>query len=673
MALLLAVTSALSVALALGAHGDEAAAVADAGKPVPPSAAVPLVREGAALALSRHEERLYVASEELSSIRVFAAPGEATPHTVHAVPMPGAPANLAVLADDRVLVTVRDPGLLLVLRPEGETGLVETARVAIAADAWGLAVSPDGSTAYVTSAWTHVVTAVDIAEAKVRWTLDVSREPRGVVAHPRGPIYVSHLVSGDLTRIDVTGGVPVVHVVHLPLAPLRAPRHGTVEGSLGYALVLAPDGQRLFALRHALGAIGDPAWFGAAAADVLLVPDDIPLAPPRAPSLVESHVADSDASVYPQDPAIDPATGPIPMTTPAPFSQPRAAVYRPSTRTLLVAGEADRHVTELDALAPDPTLAEVRAIGVGYSEPYGGCVAPSGIALSADDSKAYVYCRASFDVAVLSLGSDADERDMSIGSDPLDYTASAGRILFYTGRREGLAADMACSGCHPEGRDDGHVWHEVDTTGVKGAAKVAAPRIFVGGSGTLDVGGAPRQTPMLAGRLASPGPYGWLGADADLVARITHGADLHRWSPWGGRSYEVRDRKAAIERIAKFVRVGLVPPPGSGTPLTPVQLQGKALFERSDVGCASCHVADTSAPAIVTRLPPLLVRPGFDEEDVPLKVPSLRFVGGTPPYLHDGSATTLLEVVERNRDRMGHTGQLTPDERIVLAAYLETL
>jgi hypothetical protein len=178
---------------------------------------------------------------------------------------------------------------------------------------------------------------------------------------------------------------------------------------------------------------------------------------------------------------------------------------------------------------------------------------------------------------------------------------------------------------------------------------------------------------MLAGRLASPGPYGWLGADADLVARITHGADLHRWSPWGGRSYEVRDRKAAIERIAKFVRVGLVPPPGSGTPLTPVQLQGKALFERSDVGCASCHVADTSAPAIVTRLPPLLVRPGFDEEDVPLKVPSLRFVGGTPPYLHDGSATTLLEVVERNRDRMGHTGQLTPDERIVLAAYLETL
>jgi mono/diheme cytochrome c family protein len=244
-------------------------------------------------------------------------------------------------------------------------------------------------------------------------------------------------------------------------------------------------------------------------------------------------------------------------------------------------------------------------------------------------------------------------------------------MLFYTARRAGLSEGVACSGCHPEGRDDGHVWHEVDTASVP-KPNLASDRIFVGGFGTIEIGGAPRQTPMLAGRLASPGPYGWLGEDVDLVARITHGAALHRWQPWYGRSYEVRDRKAAIERLARFIRVGLVPPPRVGTPPTPEQARGKALFENKEVGCSSCHLGD-GEPAMVTKLPKLPAREGFDDEDMPLKVPSLRFVGGTPPYLHDGSEPTLRQLLDDNHDRMGHTAQLSADDRAALAAYLETL
>jgi hypothetical protein len=351
----LAVTAVACALSALRARdAASAGAPADAGE-VPSSATtVPLVREGSPVVLSRHEERVIVASEELKSLRIISLVGD--PH-VRPVPMPGAPANLLVLPDDRVLATIRDPGLLLVLRPDAEAGLVEVARIPVAADAWGLALSADGATAYVTSAWTHTVTALDLAARRTRWTIDVPREPRGIVAHPSGPLYVSHLTAGVLTRIDVTGDTPASRPIDLPLSPLRAPRRGKVEGSLGYALALSPDGLRLFAPRHALGALGEPAWFGAATVDVMMVPGDTPLAPPRAPSLVEKHAADTDASVYPRDPAIDPARGPIPMTPPAPFTQPRAIVYRRADRTLVVAGEGDRSLTVLDAGPPGTSRA----------------------------------------------------------------------------------------------------------------------------------------------------------------------------------------------------------------------------------------------------------------------------------------------------------------------------
>jgi hypothetical protein len=458
---------------------------------------------------------------------------------------------------------------------------------------------------------------------------------------------------------------------------LRTPRVGTVDASLGYSLALSPDGHRLFAARQALGVVGNPAWFGAATVDVLLVPEDAPLAPSRATTLIEKRpsapapvASDAGATPSPTE------SLPMPNQDTAMFSQPRALVFRSSTRTLLVAGEGDPGVTELDAFAPDPTLHPVR----GPLTNVDGCVAPSAIALSEDEQLVFLYCRGSFEVRM--LGKDGSERDVryAIGREPLDPVAAAGRKLFYTAHRDGLSGGLACSGCHPEGRDDGHVWHEIDRSTVPAANRAGmAPRIFVGGDGTVEVGGLPRQTPMLAGRLASPGPYGWLGQDADLPARIATGATLHRWSDWAPATFngpikrQRADLTIAIERIARFVRTGLVPPPRGDSPPTAVELRGKTLFESRDVGCAACHVGDDGLPAMVVKLAKLPRRVGFDDEDAPLKVPSLRFVSGTPPYLHDGSAATLSELVERNGDRMGHTEQLSAEDRAALVAYLETL
>src|SRR6185437_6751182 len=110
-----------------------------------PTAPAPLLRrEGGALALGLGEPALYVADEDHGVVRRVPLPlaahrdaaadagaadgGVAAAEGVEAVPVPGAPAQVLPL-EGRVLVTVRDPGLLLVLKRDAGKGLVESARV----------------------------------------------------------------------------------------------------------------------------------------------------------------------------------------------------------------------------------------------------------------------------------------------------------------------------------------------------------------------------------------------------------------------------------------------------------------------------------------------------------------------------------------------------------------
>ena len=92
------------------------------------------------------------------------------------------------------------------------------------------------------------------------------------------------------------------------------------------------------------------------------------------------------------------------------------------------------------------------------------------------------------------------------------------------------------------------------------------------------------------------------------------------------------------------------------------------------VGVAARDASDTFTNLQVGSLGDPPSRQGFaDEDDRLFKTPSLLYVGGTPPYYHDGHAATLEELVEKNHDRMGHTDHLKPAERAALVAFLRTL
>jgi hypothetical protein len=721
---------ALSLALWLTGCGDPPAtsggatpsasttASASVEAPLPPApAAEPIT--GGAIALAG--ERVLVADEERSALWSLALP--LTQGQAKRINLPGPPAQIAVVGE-RVLVTIRDPGLLVAL---DQATLKETARVALAPDAWGLAVSADRQTAVVSSAWTHQVSAVSLGALELRWTTNVAREPRAVVIPSNGDrVYVSHAVGAALTRIDgLAGAAPKVKRVALPPSPSRAPRGETLSASFGMAAVMSPTQDRLFVARQALGALGrvwPGSWAGAGTVDALLLADDTPLAPSRAAKKVHrlddfvdnakyAHHPDADASVYIEHRFLGGEHGPLPFTEEVPFAQPAAMAYRQSTNTLLVASQGTDMLVELDALALEPALHRIKLypLGAGYGRELRLAkmgAAPSAIALSPDETTAYVWCRASFDVLAVPLvavaehsGNVAPQR-LRVGEEdplleglakndpkrPFREAAAVGRRHFYNALDEGTTGRMSCNGCHPDGRDDGHVWLEVEPLRAEDGSHT-----FVGGTGIAALNRPRkkgetrhwfeqevhrprlRQTVMLAGRVADKRRFGWLAESEDLVARIAAGFDLHRWH---GRWDDVTGSSEGRSRaLAAFLLRGLVPPPRPDGELSETEKHGKKLFEDDRVGCAACHLPSSgysNGVATKVRLPDATAGM-INETGLSFLTPPLAYVGGTPPYLHDGSVATLEALIHENDDRMGKTNHLSAADRAALVAFLRTL
>jgi mono/diheme cytochrome c family protein len=347
-----------------------------------------------------------------------------------------------------------------------------------------------------------------------------------------------------------------------------------------------------------------------------------------------------------------------------------------------VASEGNDELVELDSRALDPSLAVRRVYALG-GEPDPGvaiatrCAAPSGIVLSEDESTAHVYCRATFSLATVPLAREDGAEPgaithRAIASDPLDAQENRGRRLFYNARDPIVSGGLGCAGCHPEGRDDGQVWHEATFTTAAGdnANFVGLPDDV---PPEAKKKGVPRRTPLLADRLGGGGPFGWRGESKDLDARLKAGFGLHRWG--GIPPHEPANLDARTQLVIGFLRRGLLAPPRDAHEPTAQEQRGRELFNDGRTQCSSCHPLD--AGSTTRALVPLPERPtlaGYDREGaVAYKTPSLHHLAGRAPYFHDGSAPSLEELIEKNNDRMGKTNHLDAGDRAALVAFLRSL
>ena len=191
-----------------------------------------------------------------------------------------------------------------------------------------------------------------------------------------------------------------------------------------------------------------------------------------------------------------------------------------------------------------------------------------------------------------------------------------GHSLFH----EAVGTGATCAGCHPEGGDDGHVWQ-------------------------FDVG--PRRSQTLTGGILDTAPFHWTG-DVPASDQVMAGTFVNRM---GG----VMPRD---EEIASFERwVDALPAtPAPAVDHTAAQ-RGEALF--SSAGCTDCH----NGPKL-TNNDTLNVGTG-----IMAQVPALYEVAYHAPYLHDGRAPTLQDLLGMH----GDAGTLTESERDDLAEYLTSL
>lgn len=293
------------------------------------------------------------------------------------------------------------------------------------------------------------------------------------------------------------------------------------------------------------------------------------------------------------------------------------------SNAIFVAAAAEASPSAVPRFGGLPGRGGVRRVSADRLAPTPRCTAPEdpfartdaviGVAVRPGSGEVVAHFR---DPGMLRLADAADvtggERVALSGGRAEDL----GHALFH----EAAGSGATCAGCHPEGGDDGHVWQ-------------------------LDVG--PRRTQTLTGGILDTAPFHWAGDLEDMSAVMD--------STFVGRMGGAMPRQDELEAFARWVDALPARPAPAVDPAA--ASRGERLFV--DAGCTGCHAGDE--------------RTDDREHDVGtgmrVQVPALYEVAYHAPYLHDGRAATLEELLSMH----GDTDALSERQRADLATYLRSL
>ncbi len=243
-------------------------------------------------------------------------------------------------------------------------------------------------------------------------------------------------------------------------------------------------------------------------------------------------------------------------------------------------------------------------------------------------------------VQIVDAASGRMIRTIPLGGPSQPSLARRGEAIFLDGDRS-FNSWYSCNSCHTEGHTNGGNFDTLNDGGL----------------------GKPKKTLSLRG-IQYTAPYTWHGWNKDL-RQVIHDSLVNTMQGPEPTAEDV----AAVEAYLKTLEWKQSPfrnPDGS---LTDAAKRGEAVFAAKD--CNTCH----AAPNYTT---PRIATVGLEEKDDFYKgynPPSLRGVYNRAPYLHDGRARTLEEVLTEYHTPSQLTGKpdCTPTELADMIAFLKSL
>ncbi|MCU0697411.1 MAG: c-type cytochrome [Myxococcaceae bacterium] len=642
-------------------------------------------RSSGSLALSADDSTLYAVDSDNGVLAVMSL---VNPSEKYLVPVGKEPVRLIIGADETVYVANRGSNTVSVIR-KGERQVSATLETSV--EPSGLALSADGKQLLVTSATARdttahgVLTAFDTATLQQAWELPVGEEPRAVAVVAGNKALVSLYKKGevavvDLNRQALTSNPTNAQVYTQANAARTDPNlvgsgfggtFSTFHPRAASDIITTPDGTRAFtpvvwAREDAIGrrpssaggyySAGGPCSIGAVATAGIVTYDTAgATAQPKVDDLTACINAGTNTNTSADFPVSTFASSSGGLESAV--QGPTVGVTDPTGAWVFVVNRESQNVVVLPADRRAGEDIDFNSTGTSIRSMVRVGAGADGIAVTRDGTRAYVYNQ--FDKRVDELvakGVGAKAQVVKKGEFRFDDVGlkevlspefAMGRRMFFDAldaRMSSPQTTVACSTCHLEGREDGHVWMFPD---------------------------GPRQTPALAGRkLLATAPYHWSGEFPTINDFNVH---------------TIRERMGGVGlggvdavNLDRWVD-SLPSAPSPFTPAMDVVQRGRAAFEKAQ--CATCHsgtlltdntnrnvgTLNTRASDPRERDNGLVERQGFN-------VPSLHGLARSAPYLHDGTELTLEARVFGNaRDQHGVTSTLSDVEKADLVAYLKSL
>jgi len=581
-----------------------------------------------ALAADRDGKNLYIAEATAGSVAVFDVAGG---KAARRIALPSSPEGLVLSPDgSRLYVTGGAEA--------GEVFIVNTAsgkvtgKIAAGHTPMAPVLSPDGKSLYVCNRFNNDVSVIDLAAGKEVARIAVSREPIAAAVTGDGALlFVANHLPGVAATSDVVAAC--VSVIDLKAmrqtASLMLPNGSTsLRG-----LCISPDGRYVY-VTHTLGRYQIPTtqlergWMNTSALSVIEV---------AGRKLVNTVLLD-DVDLGGANPwgVACSADGRLLCVTHA-GTHELSVIDRAALHEKLDKAALGQRVNDVTGAAADVPNDLSFLVGLRRRIKLAGN-GPRGLIVLGRKAFAAEYYSDSVAVVDIESSSTASVRSLALGPKVPLSPVRKGEMLF---NDAGLCFQQwqSCASCHPDSRADGLNWDLLN-----------------------DGIGNPKNTKSMLLAHATP-PVMSLAVREDAEYAVRSGI---KFILFAVRPDE--DAKA-IDEYLKAMKPVPSPRLTRNGKLTPAAKRGKAVFDKA--GCAACHSGpyhtDMKAYKIGTGT-------GMDK-DKAFDTPALVEVWRTAPYLHDGRAGNLQDLltVDNPNDQHGSTRGLSKDELNDLVEYVLSL